>query len=126
MSTLEIFLICFSIILSIIFVTMNAIHNYLDSFKNFVKYVREIESNTLHTRQLMKESREIAKEANELIYTCKVNARERAAEEIDCDDTLIDYNDDTVIAFKRPIGECEDVKLNYEEYILLRDTANGG
>jgi len=125
MSTSEIFLICFSVIISIIFLAMNAIHNYLNSFKDFVSCIREIQEDTLHARQLIKDAREIAKEANELIYTVKVNAKDKAAEEIECENTMIDFSEDTIVAFRPRDRDDEFKGITSEEYIYLRDGIGG-
>jgi hypothetical protein len=125
MSTLEIILLSLSIIISIAFLAMNAIHNYVNSFKDFLNCIREIQEDTLHARQLIKDAREIAKEANELIYTCKSNATLKAAAEIECEDTVIDFSEDTIVAF-RPRDRDDEVKgITSEEYIYLRDGIGG-
>ena len=125
MSTLEIILLSFSIIISIIFLAMNAIHNYLNSFKDFLATIREIQEDTLHARQLIKDARQIAKEANELIYTCKSNAKDKAADEIECEDTMIDFSEDTIVAFRPRDRDDEFKGITSEEYICLRDGIGG-
>jgi hypothetical protein len=124
MTKLEIFLACFSVIVSIMFLAMNAIHNYVNSFKDFVGYIREIQEDTLHARQLIKDARQIAKEANELIYAVKINCKDNV-EEIECEDTLIDFSEDTIVAF-RPRDRDDELKgITSEEYIYLRDGIGG-
>lgn len=124
MDMLNIFLLCYSIIITIVFLTIFFIHNRFEEFKKFMIYTREIQENTLHARQLSKEIREKAKEANELLYTINVNAKEKAVDEIECEDTFIDFSEDTVVSFRRR-NEGEETNINSEEYIMLRDGVGG-